>query len=146
MTWTKFSRSKVQNSNGEYQPPWSHNGFFFAISLTICDILILLNFYLQHLGQDHMIEKVDFRNSIANIILHKSHTEHFCASCFRLREITIFNFWPWKFRSKSCGRKLDLRQSITNVNLYKSHMEHFFAYSYVVQDINIWNFWRWQFI
>ena len=55
-----------------------------------------------------MLKKRDLRHSIANINLHRSHKEHFCASSFRLRDINILTFWPWQFRSSSRSTKTGL--------------------------------------
>ena len=78
-----------------------------------------------------------------NINLHKSHNVQFCS--YRLWDINIVNFWPWKFRSRSHGRKCDLWRSIANMNLHKSHTEHFCAGSYRLRYINIFNRWPWKF-
>ena len=62
-------------------------------------------FDLANLGQGNLVHHSQLCRSIANINLHKSNTEHFCASSYRLREINILNFWPWKFRLRSHARK-----------------------------------------
>ena len=63
----------------------------FAQALTVGEKLVLLMFYLELLGQGRVVAKRNLHHSIANINLHNSHTERFCASSYRLRELNIFS-------------------------------------------------------
>ena len=42
---------------------------------------------------------------LLHINLHKCHNGHFRISSYCLQNINILTFWPWKFRSWSCGRR-----------------------------------------
>ena len=57
--------------------------------------------------------------SISNNNPHKNHRELFCASSYRLRKINIFNFLPWKCRSRSQRIKNGLTTfDRINLNVY----------------------------
>ena len=88
--------------------------------------------------------KRDLRHSIANIHLHESHTEHFCASYYCLRDINILIFFGNIGRGHVVEKRV-LRHSIANVNLHKSRMEHSCASFYCLRDISTLNFWPWKF-
>ena len=68
---------------------------------------LLEKFDLECLGQGHWIQHSQLCRSMANINLHKSHTERFCDSSYCLRDIFL-NIWLWKFMSRSHGRKMGL--------------------------------------
>ena len=65
----------------------------FALALTVLEILIFQTVDLENLGKGHVIEKLNSRQSTANINLHRSHKNiHFCASSYSLRYINISFF------------------------------------------------------
>ena len=76
----------VASHDGEYQPLYKLYDDFFAIALTVSEILMFKICDLENLDQGHEGEKLDLRRSNANIILH------FCVSSYRFRDINILNF------------------------------------------------------
>ena len=77
---------------------------------------------------------------MANANLHKRHTEHFCASSYRLRFIDIFITFDLKNISIcQVVDKLELLRSISNIVLHKNHKNHIGAIFYRLRDINILN-------
>ena len=65
---------------------------YFALALTICDILILLTFLPLKFRSLSVVEKRDLGHWIANINLHKIYMDNFCASTYSLQDINIVNF------------------------------------------------------
>ena len=60
-----------------------------------------------------------------NINLHKSHNGHCCTRFYRLGNINILNFWPWKFRSMLRDRKTGLTPFDSEYQPYKSYLSIF---------------------
>ena len=66
----------------------------YILFTTNCQMPSKYYFKFDNLGHDHVVEKPDLRNLIANIKWHKSRKEYFCASSYQLRDMNILNFLP----------------------------------------------------
>ena len=100
----------------------SHNGHFCASSYRLRDINIL-NFYLENLGQGHVVEKLDSCHSIK---VYKSRREALtiviALTVFQILYIYIF---PEFCYLRNIGQGHDVQHSqwrylVANINLYKS--------------------------
>ena len=66
------------------------------LALTVFEILRTEIFDLEEVGQSHKAQFSQWRHSMANIEIYKSHITQYCANSHRFQDINIWNIWPWK--------------------------------------------------